>query len=85
MHGAFGNPSVVAREIGGHFEPASDRIVKSVVGPVCFAIWGAKADAEVATICKCSTRNARRYMSGEIAIPAPLLHAINGKLLQQFE
>ena len=85
MRTSFGNPVVVAREIGGHFESSKDKIVRTVVGPVCTAIWGPSADAHVAVICDCSPRNARRYLSGEIPIPAPLLHAINGELLRRFE
>lgn len=85
MHGSFGNPEAVAREIGGRFTPGSDRIVKTVVGAVCRAIWPDKTDAQVATICGCDPRNARRYMSGEIPMPSVLLAAINVELTKRFE
>lgn len=85
MEGSFGNPNVVAREIDGHFRPGKDRIVKSCVGAVCKAIWPGKTDAEVALVCGCDPRNARRYMSGELPIPSKLLIAINIKLGERFE
>ena len=85
MHGPFGNSEKIAIEIGGHFRPGADRIVKSVVGPVCKAIWPHKTDTHVATICKCDPRNARRYLSGELPIPQVLLVAINIELVCRFE
>lgn len=85
MHGVFGNPAVVAKEIGGQFRPGADRIVRTVVGSVCKAIWPEKTDVHVAAICDCDPRNARRYLSGEIPIPAVLLVAINSELVRRFE
>jgi len=85
MEGSFGNPRVVAREIDGHFRQGTDRIVKTVVGAVCKAIWPEKPEIEVAIICGCDPRSARRYMSGELPIPAKLLIAINVKLGERFE
>lgn len=85
MHALFGNSTAVAREIGGHFTQGQDRIVRTIVGPVCKAIWPDKTDAAVAVICDCNPRNARRYMSGELPIPAVLLAAINVELVRRFE
>jgi hypothetical protein len=85
MEGSFGNSRVIAREIGGQFRQGTDRIVKTVVGPVCKAIWPDKTDTEVAVICGCDPRNARRYMSGELPIPVKLLIAINVRLGERFE
>lgn len=56
-----------------------------LVGPVCRVIWPDKTDANVAVICGCDPRNARRYLSGEIPIPAVLLAAINAELVKRFE
>lgn len=85
MEGSFGNRRVVATEIGGHFRAGTDRIVKTCVGAVCKAIWPDKTDVEVAVVCGCDPRNARRYMSGELPIPSKLLIAINVKLGERFE
>lgn len=85
MRTSFGNSDAVAREIGGHFRPGTDKIVKSHVGPVCKAIWPHKTDIYVAEICHCDPRNARRYLSGELPIPAILLVAINAELVRRFE
>jgi hypothetical protein len=54
-----------------------------VVGPVCKVIWPNKTDAYVAAICGCDPRNARRYLSGELPIPAVLLAAINVELVKR--
>lgn len=72
-----------AAKIEGRIASGADGFVQSPVGPVCKALWPVKTDAEVATICGCDPRNARRYMSGEIPIPAILLTAINVKLTKR--
>lgn len=86
MRSVFGNAEVVAREIGGHFRPSgkdADEFVQSPVGPVCRVLWPEKTDACIAAICKCDPRNARRYLSGELPIPAVLIAAINVRLVQR--
>lgn len=86
MRSVFGNAEAVAREIGGRPCPGvqnADEYVRSPVGPVCKVLWPEKTDAEVAVICKCDPRNARRYMSGELPIPAVLIAAINVRLVQR--
>lgn len=85
MRALVGNPVGVATEIGGHFKPGTDRIVRTLVGPVCKVIWPGKTDVEIALICGCDPRNARRYLSGELPIPAVLLAAINVELVKRFE
>lgn len=82
MRSLIGNPVGVATEIGGHFQPGKDKIVRKVVGPVCKAIWPDKTDIEVGLICDCDPRNARRYLSGELKIPSVLLAAINVELVK---
>jgi hypothetical protein len=85
MRSSFGNPAAVASEIGGHPCPGKDRIVRTLVGPVCKVIWPGKTDVEVALICDCDPRNARRYLSGELPIPSILLAAINIELVKRLE
>lgn len=88
MKAVFGNAIATAKEIDGHFDPSKPRkdiIVRTLVGPVCRAIWPDKTDANVAVICRCDPRNARRYLSGELPIPAALLAAINVELVKRFE
>ena len=77
-----------ATKIEGHLRPgghATDRIVRTVVGPVCKIIWPDKTDAHVAAICGCDPRNARRYLSGELPLPTLLLVAINVELSKRFD
>lgn len=80
MHGTLQKRVDQARKIEGQIASGADRIVQSLVGPVCRVLWPECTDANVATICGCDPRSARRYMSGEIPIPAILLVAINVKL-----
>ncbi len=84
MRSPIGNPAVVTTEIGGQFRPGKDKIVQSLVGPVCKAIWPDKTDAHVAAVCGCDPRSARRYLSGELPIPAILIVAINLALIRRF-
>jgi hypothetical protein len=88
MHGTLQNRVDEAREIGGRpcpNAPSADRIVRTIVGRICKIIWPDKTDAHVAAICGCDPRNARRYLSGELPIPAVLLAAINVELVKRFE
>lgn len=75
MHGSFGNPEVVAREIGGHFRPGQDKIVRRLFGPVCKLIWPVNTEAHVASLAKVDVRTARRWLSGEYD-PPPIFGAI---------
>ena len=72
-----------AAKIEGRIASGADIFVQSLVGPVCKVLWPDKTDAHVAAICGCDPRNARRYMSGEITIPAILLTAINIRLTER--
>lgn len=85
MRSLIGAPVGVATEIDGQFRPGKDRIVRTLVGPVCKLLWPDKTDANVAVICGCDPRNARRYLSGELPIPAVLLAAICAELVKRFE
>jgi hypothetical protein len=70
MHGAFGNSEAVATEIGGHFRPGTDKIVRPLFGPVARAIWPLNTEAHVAAVAQCDVRTARRWLSGEYDAPA---------------
>jgi hypothetical protein len=84
MYGRYGDREVVAREIGCQFRPGTDRIVsRLLVKAVCKAIWPESTDANVATVCGCSVRNAARILSGELALPAVLLAVINVELTKR--
>lgn len=85
MHGTIQRRVDEARKIEGQITSGKDRIVRTLVGPVCRAIWPEKTDAHVAAVCGCDPRNARRYMSGELPIPAVLVVAISAELVRRFE
>lgn len=70
MRSTFGNSAVVAREIQGQFSPERDRLVPPrKFGLFARALWPEKAAFQIAAICKCSERQAKRYLSGEDAVP----------------
>lgn len=67
-----------ATKIDGSFSlRAEENFRPGLVGDVCKAIWGDKADAKVAAIVGVSDRATRDYFSGRVAIPSSLLTAIN--------
>lgn len=72
-----------AAKIEGRISTGADISVRSPVGAVCKALWPDKPDIEVAIICGCDPRNARRYMSGEIPIPSILAAAILTELTRR--
>ena len=70
MRTPFGNSAAVAREIQGQFRPERDTLVPPrKFGVFARALWPEKAAFQIAVICKCSERQAKRYLSGEDAIP----------------
>ena len=73
MHGPFGNPRVVTKEIGGQFQPGRDKIVIRYFGVAAKARWPQNTAAHVAAICGCDERHAKRYISGEYPIPYILI------------
>ena len=83
MQSVYERQVAEATKIEGRISTGEDRFVQSPVGPVCKILWPGKTDAQIAVICNCDPRNARRYMSGEIPIPAILLAAINTKLTER--
>lgn len=77
MHGSFGNPGVVAREIGGQFRQGSDKIVSAgQFAKVAKALWPLKTAAHIATIANSNERTAARWLSGEFEPPGIVIAAI---------
>lgn len=84
MHGVFGNPKVVANEIGGRFRPGQDKIVRRLkwVG-VAKHLWPHKTDAHLAVITGKDERTGRRYLEGEHEPPGAVIAAIVAELFKR--
>jgi hypothetical protein len=76
MRVSFGNSETVASEIGGHFRPGTDKIVRRKFGSVAKVLWPDKTDAELASIAGADVRTARRWLAGEFEPPAIVIAAI---------
>ena len=76
MHGAFGNPDVVATEIQGHFRQGTDKIVSRKFGRVAKVLWPVKTAACLAVIANTNERTAARWLAGEFEPPAIVIAAI---------
>lgn len=74
----------LSTKIDGRFLPTSEENFRSgVVGDVCYAIWGEKADAKTAAIVGKTDRAMRDQFSGRARISAELLTAINVALTRR--
>ena len=84
MHGTIAEIPQISTKIDGSllFGP-EENFRPALVGDVCRAIWGKKADIKVAAIVGKTDRAAREYLSGRVAIPASLLTAICVALTQR--
>lgn len=80
MRSPFGNSEVVATEIQGRFRPGRDKIVTRKFGVIARAIWPEKTAFHVAAICDCDERQAKRYLSGEYAVPYIMARYINDQI-----
>lgn len=76
MEGSFGNPKIVAKEIGGQFRPGADKIVRRKFGSVAKVLWPGSTDAHIAAIAKVDVRTARRWLSGEFEPPIIVVLAV---------
>jgi hypothetical protein len=77
MHGYSPAAEKVASEIGGKFCPSRDKIVpQRGFGKAARARWPEKAAYEIALICNCDERQAKRYLSGEYSIPYVLARSM---------
>lgn len=76
MHGYSPAAAKVASEIGGQFRPDRDKIVLRGFGAAARARWPEKAAYEIAAICDCDERQAKRYLSGEYPIPYVLIRSM---------
>lgn len=81
MHGQFGNPRAVEREIQGQFSPSRDKIVTRKFGIVAKALWPEKTAFYIAEVCNCDERQAKRYLTGEYPVPYIMVRRINDLLL----
>lgn len=63
-------------EIGGHFRPGVDKIVRRKFGAVAKVLWPVSTDACLATIAKVDVRTARRWISGEFEPPFCIVQAV---------
>jgi hypothetical protein len=92
MHGSFGNPEIVAREIGGHFRPGKDKIVAPRYW-VVFAkqIFPEKTALHIAMIVhgkdatESHMRAAQRWLSGEFDPPIDLMRFFENKLYERLQ
>lgn len=75
MHGAFGNPAAVTKEIGGQFRQGTDKIVSRNFGRVAKLLWPLKTAAHLAVIAKTNERTAARWLSGEFEPPYCVIEA----------
>lgn len=76
MHGVFGNPEIVARELQGHFRPGEDKIVTRKFGAVARVLWPHKTAAHIAVIAGADERTAKRWLAGEFEPPAIVIAAV---------
>ena len=84
MHGKYGDPDEVRREIGGNFRPGQDRIVRpSKFGPVCKVLWPDNTDAHVASIGKVDPRTVRRWFHEEYDPPVAVVLAVIQEMLKR--
>ena len=72
-----------ACQIEQQTEKSTDGNVRILVGPICKIIWPNKTDCHVAVVCGCDPRNARRYLNGELPIPAKLAAEVLVRLVQR--
>lgn len=78
MRSAESIPFVPSPKIDGSFPSGPEEIFRpGLVGEICYAIWGEKADAKIAAFLDCSDRAVRDQFSGKVAIHAALLARIN--------
>jgi hypothetical protein len=77
MHGPFGNPTTVAREIQGHCLPGRDTLVPPPkFAAVARLLWPEKTAAHLASIAGKDERTAKRWLAGDYEPPAIVIAAI---------
>lgn len=77
MHGRYGNPDEVLREIGGQFVQGRDRIVPpQKIARVCRLFWPIKTAIVIAPWAKQTDRTAKRWLSGELDFPTEIFLAV---------
>jgi hypothetical protein len=84
MHGVFGNPENVAREIGGQFQPGRDKIVTPLkwVG-IARHLWPRKTAAHLASIAGKDERTGKRWLEGDHEPPGCIIAAIVAEMFKR--
>lgn len=85
MHGVFGNPAEVAREIQGQFRQGTDKIVSRKFGIVAKVLWPVKTAAHIAAIANTNERTAARWLSGEFDAPLCVVLAVMNEIFGKSE
>jgi len=84
MHGSYGNPRVVAREIGGEFQPGKDKIVRPYKWVGVFRYLNKeKADVAFALITGKDARTGRRYFEGDYEPPGAIVANVVAELFKR--
>lgn len=84
MRSSFGNSTVIAHEIGGHFLQGRDTVVPPPkFGAVCRLLWPSKTAAQLASIARRDERTAKRWLSGEYEPPVVVLVAVINKMFER--
>jgi len=88
MHGRFGNPRIIATEIGGQFDPARDKIVTPFkwVGMFKHLHEGSRftnVAAHLASIIGKDERTGKRYLVGDHEPPGAVLLFITGEMFKR--
>jgi hypothetical protein len=84
MRGVFGNPDVVASEIGGQYRPGRDKIVPPPkFAAVCRVLWPVNTAAHIAAIAGKDERTGKRWLAGEFEAPAVVYAAIFQEMLKR--
>lgn len=81
MHGRYGNPDEVLREIGGQFVQGRDRIVPpQKIARVCRLFWPEKTPFIIGPWAGQTDRTAKRWLSGELDFPAEIFRVVYNEL-----
>lgn len=88
MQGVFGNRDVVAREIGGQFDPVRDKIVTPYkwVGMFRHLHEGSRYTniaAHLASIISKDERTGKRYLAGDHEPPGAVILFITGEMFKR--
>lgn len=84
MHGRYGNPNEVRREIQGRFSADRDKIVPPYKFPaVCRLLWPEKTAVHLAAISGREDRTAKRWLTGEYEPPVSVVLAVMQEMFKR--